>query len=277
MLKVVAVHWTLHPDKAEGLYYDKDGKPRSPWYDKETAEMTRSAIAREYDMCDQLAVEGVVFPEFDRRRHVFTGDYEVNPNFPVIRTIDYGACNAVLFLQRDHYGGLIVFKELVVLKNGNASEQAQRINAYSSTLGNVKFQTFDDPAGENDKWVSGTASVEIMQKNGIFPTHEASKASRERRKTRNELIHAILQTRLPDFEEKLRIHESCKYLISALENGYRYKEGKDGSINIDDIDEKHPYEDVIDCLGMAVMETNALAAPRQIEYKIRKGNRYTGY
>jgi terminase large subunit-like protein len=45
------LHWTLHPDKARGLYY-QDGKPRSPWYDKEVVDRGHNAVevARELDL-----------------------------------------------------------------------------------------------------------------------------------------------------------------------------------------------------------------------------------
>jgi len=38
------MHWTLHPDKAKGLWIDQTGRPRSPWYDR---ECRRRANARE--------------------------------------------------------------------------------------------------------------------------------------------------------------------------------------------------------------------------------------
>jgi len=49
------LHWSIHPDKAKGLYYDENGKPRSPWYDRE-CERRASAleIAQELDI-DYLA------------------------------------------------------------------------------------------------------------------------------------------------------------------------------------------------------------------------------
>ncbi len=48
-MKGVRLHWSLHPDKAQGLYYDETGKPRSPWYDNEieAKQMTKAAVARE--------------------------------------------------------------------------------------------------------------------------------------------------------------------------------------------------------------------------------------
>ena len=45
------MHWTDHPVKAEGLYYDAEGKARSPWYDRECARADSPAeIACELDI-----------------------------------------------------------------------------------------------------------------------------------------------------------------------------------------------------------------------------------
>jgi hypothetical protein len=34
-IQKLRMHWTEHPEKAAGLWYDDEGKPRSPWYDRE--------------------------------------------------------------------------------------------------------------------------------------------------------------------------------------------------------------------------------------------------
>lgn len=50
-IKKVRMHWTDHPVKAEGLYYDDKGKPRSPWYDKQCERAASPAeIACELDI-----------------------------------------------------------------------------------------------------------------------------------------------------------------------------------------------------------------------------------
>ena len=50
-VRQLTMHWTQHPLKAKGLYYDKDGKPRSPWYDKQCLrEPSPTIIAQELDI-----------------------------------------------------------------------------------------------------------------------------------------------------------------------------------------------------------------------------------
>lgn len=45
------IHWSLHPVKAKGLYHDKEGKARSPWYDNECKRAANpQEIAQELDI-----------------------------------------------------------------------------------------------------------------------------------------------------------------------------------------------------------------------------------
>lgn len=48
----LTLHWTEHPKKAEGLYHDDAGKPRSPWYDAlgPVYGLTPTQIAGEVDI-----------------------------------------------------------------------------------------------------------------------------------------------------------------------------------------------------------------------------------
>ena len=47
----IRLHWTEHPEKALGLYYDKYGKARSPWYDHECRRCASPIeIAQELDI-----------------------------------------------------------------------------------------------------------------------------------------------------------------------------------------------------------------------------------
>ena len=44
-------HWSMHPDKARGLYVDDTGKQRSPWYDAEVARAVHPMeVAQELDI-----------------------------------------------------------------------------------------------------------------------------------------------------------------------------------------------------------------------------------
>jgi hypothetical protein len=61
-VKQVVLHWTKHPVKAEGLYVDQNGLPRSPWYDEECKRCIHpQEIAQELD----IDFQGSDFQFFD--------------------------------------------------------------------------------------------------------------------------------------------------------------------------------------------------------------------
>jgi hypothetical protein len=48
---LINMHWSRHPEKAVGLYYDDAGKARSPWYDAAAKKIGhRQLVAQELDM-----------------------------------------------------------------------------------------------------------------------------------------------------------------------------------------------------------------------------------
>jgi len=50
-IKKLRFHWSMHPEKGAGLYYDADGKMRSPWYDAECKRRVNPVeIAQELDI-----------------------------------------------------------------------------------------------------------------------------------------------------------------------------------------------------------------------------------
>lgn len=278
-MKAISLHWSLHKEKAKGLYYDENNKPRSEWYDHEikSKQMTPSAVARELDISYEGSVEGIIFPEFSRRLHVYSGDIGVNPHLPVIRYFDYGACCAALFSQVDQFNRIKFFHEFVIEAQGNAKKLASGATAYTNReLPHIKrFRDFDDPAGEHDKWVNGTPSIQIMREHGFNPTHSISASIQSRRKARIEMLHQKLGE-LVDGVPTILIHDSCKFLIDAFEGGYRHPINSQGEVNIDDVDEIHPYEDVMDCCGGTLLETMSIYKPDVPKYKPVKRNPYTG-
>lgn len=97
--RVLRAHWSEHPHKAEGLYYDLDGRPRSPWYDAECQRRPHpQEIAQELDI-DYL---GSDFQFFD----VPTVEKRIKEDCrpPVLRgEVEYGGaeCSFVQFLPRN--------------------------------------------------------------------------------------------------------------------------------------------------------------------------------
>lgn len=49
-LPLLTLHWSLHPEKAKGIYIGRDGKLHSPWYDRECGRRSIIDIAQELDI-----------------------------------------------------------------------------------------------------------------------------------------------------------------------------------------------------------------------------------
>lgn len=67
-IKKARLHWTVHPLYSKGLYYDSDGKARSPWYDNECARASHPIeIAIELDI-DYMGSSYQFYPAELRRK-----------------------------------------------------------------------------------------------------------------------------------------------------------------------------------------------------------------
>jgi len=276
-MKRARLHWTLHPEKSKGLYYDEAGRPRSEWYDHEieSKQMSPSAVARELDISYELSVEGVVYNEF-RDSHILKAKFEVNPHLPVIRYLDYGRVCACLFSQKDKMGRITFFYE-IVLSNSSTHELASAVQSYSGNLGrDVEFKDYDDPSGSYKDHRSKTTDVEIVETYGIYPTHFVSGSNSNRRTDRTALTKQKLSHRV-DGEECVQVSQNgCPTLIDAFQSGYRYKEDYSGNLT-DIIVEIHPYEDVIDCAAGTILEEfNVQDSGFSSGVRARRANKYTG-
>lgn len=280
-MKAIRLHWSLHPEKRKGLYRGEEGELRSPWYDHEikSKQMTPPAVARELDISYSMSVEGVVFKEF-REAHILRKPYEVVPELPVYRFVDYGRVNACLFSQLRPTGQLVFFKE-IILEGSSTDAQAQVVAAFSTNLaaaGVTRFMDFGDPSGEYGDVNTGLSSIHYMHNYGIYPTSKAHKmAGPKRRDMRNDMTKQKLLERTPDGGEAIQVHHSLVTTIEAMQSGYRYKEDNNGNV-LDTIHEAHPYEDVVDCLAGTIFEIFSTAKMAEApDLPRRRRNPYTAY
>jgi hypothetical protein len=249
------------------------------WYEYEKSRMTEDEIARELDISYEKSSRAVVFKEF-KEAHILRKEYKVNPNLKVIRTLDYGkiAC-ACLFSQKDNFGNITFFKEIVLENESDPTRKlARAVQSYSSELICQGFVDHDDPAGTTDNYVNeNETSFKIVQQYGIHPTHHVSGASNTRLRNRVELAKHLL-AQFPEGEPVIRIHESMTYTIDALQGGYRHREDRNTKQILDEIIEEHPHEDVADCFGITLVEEltveNQMNVPKR---QSRRGNKYTGW
>jgi len=181
--------------------YDNDANEPAE-IERIKAEVTEDRFAQEY-LADFRKLEGLVFKEFNRERHVFDG--EVTTFDEYIAGVDFGYKNpcAVIHIKRDGDDNYFVTQEWY--KTERSEEQ---IAEYVSSC---QFnRVYPDP--ENAGAIAlinakGVAVVEVNKgkgsvKNGIDKIHLLFKMG------------------------KLHIHSSCTNLIWELEN-YRYADRKE--------------------------------------------------
>lgn len=166
--------------------------------DKAKKEMTEDRFAQEY-LADFRKMEGLVYKEFDRERHIY--DEIKGEIIERIVGIDWGYTNpsAVLTIERAYNDIYYVSSEWY--KRGRTTEE---IIEYCRALHGQRY--YPDPA-EPDR-------IEQMLRAGLN-VREVSK----------DIIKGIDSVRALFKNGRLKIHRSCVNLILELET-YAYKEKK---------------------------------------------------
>jgi len=266
----------MHPDKNE------------PWYQAQKQRMTQDEIARELDIEYSLSVSGRVFNSFNERKHVTPQFLKVNPERPVYRIWDFGRTNSVLYGQLDDYGRRRVFHERV-LTESTTPQQVEVVLQDSFNLFSPHQEVIDicDPAGNYDDGRGKDTHIEILNQQGIYPRFQSIQRipSRDRKNRSRTMLEFDLQ-RCPGGDDAFILYvsndkkEGCPILLRALQGGYAYKTDLNGNIT-DVIDEKHPFEDVMDCLFYWYLETRDNGKDNKQSYRIYPSNTpespYTGY
>jgi hypothetical protein len=242
---IITLHWPLHPEKDEA------------WYENEKTRMTPDEVARELDIDYNLSVGGVVFKEFNGRAHKIETAYKFEPAWETLVTFDFGTTCCCLLIQVDPYDTLHVFKEIILYENGNTEDIGQAYLDYAATLNlRSKIQFYCDPAGNTRDFLrrSMDTHVKALHELGIKPLQFGkAQAMQNRQEQGIQLIRSFLSKRKQG-RECIQVYEAgCPTLIEAFQSEYRYKETNKGE-RLDIIDEKHPWEDVMDCLRYAIIE-----------------------
>ncbi len=92
-------HWTQHPEYSRGLYHDKEGRSRSPYYDAQCKKLLPEDIASELDMDFDGSVAAKVFPQAAHGMTIAKVKYD--PALPLYMWWDFGATDptSVIFAQ----------------------------------------------------------------------------------------------------------------------------------------------------------------------------------
>jgi hypothetical protein len=259
-VKVYKVHWTVHPDKDR------------VWYEKQCDRMTEDEIARELDLNFAMSVSGKVFSNFKRYKHV-THRFEPIRGLPVIRVWDFGHTNAVLYMQFDQLKRKRVWHERILgrVDDGEPAsdtvEMAQQAMVDSEEyFAGFEFLDVCDPQGKVAEATGVSAShIHVLnQEFGIYPAYQSidKMAKRGRPQKCIQMVQKDLQY-APGGKEAFQIFVpangekyGCPILLKAMESAYSYKKDAAGNFT-DQINQKHPFEDVVDCLFYGYIEEGA--------------------
>ena len=287
---VRSLYWWKHPIKAQGLEWI-NGKPTSPWYREQGRCMAPDDLAREVDISYLNSTKGVVFDSYGYGHQ----DPKLKPveGKKIIRIWDPGIHFGVLFGQVDSYGRAIALKELY-LENARIDQVADSVLDISARYFNgYDFEDCGDPYGSyrHVSMQQDPEYVYLMQHYGIVieSSFLAKLAPKSRVKERITAIRAKMCEYVGVTNSPALIvnTEECPILDRALKGEYRRKVDMNGVI-LEDIDEQHPSEDLVDCLGMMLLfkgnygrGTSAPVALRKKEVTWRRpsgnGNRGRSY
>ncbi len=204
-------------------------------------------LAAEYG----FAFDGrAVFPEFMDSLHVKA--FDLSPGDGAFG-VDFGLTPAAVFGQKDKLGRWLIFDELVTEDMG-AVRFAERLGEHMrGPYGDLAFQGWGDPAGEQRSQVDERTPFEVMQARDIpirpAPTNDAV--------IRREAAAGLL-TRLVDGVPALLIHPRCRRLRKALAGGYCYRRVQaTGEERYRDVPDKSMHSHVAEALEYLLVGSGA--------------------
>ncbi|MCA9800216.1 MAG: hypothetical protein KC474_11765 [Cyanobacteria bacterium HKST-UBA04] len=248
------LHWSMHPHK------DAD------WYAAQCARMSEDEVARELDINYTLSVSGRVFTAYQPQRHELAGALPYNPQLPVWRIWDFGKTNAVLYGQLHPDGRRILLHERVLTDSGTVEQVRVAQEDSDQLFAQAAFHDVCDPAGTYAATRDIKPEVDYLHEHGIYPEYQyiVSLPTVGRKRRGLELVQNALSQNVND-TPMLRVYTGgdgtiggCPILQAAMAGGYCYKKDAAGNVT-DRLDEKHPYEDVVDCLLYWFLESHRAA------------------
>lgn len=266
-VSVYRIHWSEHPIMAAGLRTDAEGKLTSFWYEQEKRRLSPEDLASEVDIAYETSTKGLVFSEFGdlhRARNLKPSDKS-----HIIRVWDPGVRGfGVLWMEVDNYNHVKVFDELCGehARIWDVADTVKRIS--NERFRGFYFDDIGDPAGatRNNSSQEDAEYTILREQFDIEVEYDfmLEIPSPMRVKHRITAIHDRLRALTPTGKPSLQIDvDRCPILNRALAEGYRYKVRKETKQILEVVDERHPFEDVVDCLGMGLLYKLGVSATKR--------------
>jgi len=167
--------------------------------------------------CQRPAMEGLVYPQFDRRVHV-AADVDFDENLPIFRTIDWGLNDFVcLWLQADKHGRTRVVDEYW----STQATVAQNAKAVAARDAGTRVEaTYCDPAGRSRSDQTGYSDIDVFAAHGIRCTYTLAPWARQVGGGINLIRAALVPAAGPP---RFFVAGACEKLIKAFES-YRLRQ-----------------------------------------------------
>ena len=204
--------------------------------EKAKQELTEDRFAQEY-MADFRKTEGLVYKEFDRKRHLFTDKDEIPEFVKTIVGVDFGYTNpsTILQIKEDRDGNYWIISEWY--KTKQTTEQiVQKAQGYQSN------ECYPDPA-EPDR-------IEELKKGGLN-VREVSK----------DIVAGINKVRELFKQNRIKINAGCKNLLWELETYHYPERGKDYTSKLDMNEKEIPVKEndhAVDALRYSLYSTEPM-------------------
>lgn len=271
---ILTSHWTQHPIKSAGATKDENGKATSFWYREECKNKSSDEIAAELDICYETSTKGKVFEAYVPEWHAKKG-LQPQPGKTVVRVWDPGLTFYVLFMQIDNYRRVLCLKELC-LENAHLRDVANQVLSISEIdFKDCIFADYGDPAGSS----RNNSALEVPEFSTLRDEYDIhvdtsfcdGMPSVMRRKNRIQAINNKLREQLAPIKSQALLIDvdKCPILDRALREGYRYKVDKWTKRVTEQVDEEHPWEDAVDCLGMGILAEIGLGTNKTSKPKLQ--------
>lgn len=271
--RVFLMPWYRHPDRGRGLRRLPNGELTSDWMEEQRKKKSRLIIAAEYEMDWHAAMGGAAVFKKTWRPECKRPGLDPDPyGGPIYFGWDPGgACMAVVAAQCDRWGRLRALWELA-LSPDDAPEGKTLLDAVAERVIREMETTFrhfqvlhvGDPYGSRKQ----LASQKLTEYELLYRDHKIKVQSAymyairsDDRKTRRHLIMGDLMSKdvVDEHDTPLPalLYDPFKLHIldEALTSGYRYVvDEKTGAIDYEEVAKNHPYNDVVDCLGMIAIK-----------------------
>lgn len=285
------VHWVEHPLKSVGLE-QRDGKAWSPWYQRQLDNLPPEMVAAEIDLSFETSVKGPVFASSYGPAHQKT-KLTIIPKIFICRSWDPGGWFAVAFMQKDRWGRIRIYKEIIHEGARLAdvadevmftSEQLVRKGYTVEELGGTdwrdwaQFDDCGDPSGAS----TSKANQDVPEYGDLFEQYQinvdylfmATMPTNMRVRARNLAIMNCMTRYITTGNSDndgpglwVDVNE-CPVLDEAFRGGYRRKTNELTGGVTDQIQERHPYVDIVDAVGYGVVKL--LGVPEQIKREARR-------